>query len=425
MIKEKIMVKTVKDVELKGKRIVMRVDFNVPMKDGKVQDDERIVAAIPTIEYLLKQEVRSIVLMSHLGDPEKDMKKAEEKAKKQGEPFNPSAYIESKHKIKNVVARLSEKLGIPVQTAPSCIGQAERINSLQDGGILMLENTRFEKGEKSKDASERENLAKELARYGEIFVNDAFGSAHREHASTSTIAKFTKEAVAGLLMKKEIEHLEPIVKNPKKPFTAIIGGAKVSSKISVLQSLLQKANTLIIAGGMAYTFLKVQGHSIGDSILEEDYLDTAEKLLKDAKEKGVKIILPIDHIVATKFAEDAEPIAIDSIDIPSGHVGLDVGRKTLESYREAILSSASIVWNGPVGVFEFKNFAKGTEELAKMVAEATTKGAISIVGGGDSVAALNRFNLSSKMTHVSTGGGASLEYLEGKVLPGIACLETI
>lgn len=419
------MVKTVKDVELKGKRIVMRVDFNVPMKDGAVQDDARIVAAIPTIKYLLDQGVRSIVLMSHLGDPEKDAKKAEEKAKKQGEPFDLSSYMEAKHKIKNVAARLSEKLGIPVQTAPSCIGQLKEVEALQEGGVLMLENTRFEKGEKSKDVAEREALAKELASYGEIFVNDAFGSAHREHASTSTIAKFTKEAVAGLLMQKEIEHLEPIVKNPKKPFTAIIGGAKVSSKISVLQSLLQKASTLIIGGGMAYTFLKVQGHTIGDSILEEDYLNVAETLLKDAKEKGVKIILPVDHLVATKFSGDAEPIAIDGPDIPAGHVGLDVGHKTLEAYQAAISSSASIVWNGPVGVFEFEKFAKGTEELAKMVANATSKGTISIVGGGDSVAALNRFNLASKMTHVSTGGGASLEYLEGKTLPGIACLATI
>lgn len=419
------MVKTVKDVKLKDARIIMRVDFNVPMKNGTVQDDERIVAAIPTIKYLLEQDVRSIVLMSHLGDPEKDAKKAEEKAKKQSEAFDLSSYIEGKHKIKNVAACLSEKLGIPVETTSSCVGQLQRVQSLQKGGILMLENTRFEKGEKSKEPSEREALAKELASYGDIFVNDAFGSAHREHASTSTIAKFTKHAIAGLLMKKEIENLEPILNNPKKPFTAIIGGAKVSSKISVLQSLLKKANTLIIGGGMAYTFLKVQGHKIGDSILEEDYLNVAETLLKDAKEQGVKIILPQDHIVATKFSENAEPIAIDSIDIPDGYVGLDVGVKTIEAYRSTILSSASIVWNGPVGVFEFDNFAKGTEELAKMVAEATSKGATSIVGGGDSVAALNRFNLASKMSHVSTGGGASLEYLEGKTLPGIACLETI
>jgi len=419
------MVKTVKDIVLKDARVIMRVDFNVPMKDGKVQDEERIVAAIPTIRYLLDQGVRSIVLMSHLGDPDKDAKKAEEKAKKQGEVFNLSAYIEGKHKIKSVAVRLSEKLGLPVETTSSCVGQLERVQALKQGGILMLENTRFEKGEKSKDVAERESLAKELASYGDIFVNDAFGSAHREHASTSTIAKFTKNAVAGLLMQKEIEHLEPIVKNPKKPFTAIIGGAKVSSKISVLQSLLQKASTLIIGGGMAYTFLKVQGHTIGDSILEEDYLNVAETLLKDAKEKDVKIILPLDHIVARKFSEDAEPIIIDGVDIPSGHIGLDVGKATIDAYRSAVLASSSIVWNGPVGVFEFEKFAKGTEELAKMVAEATEKGANSIVGGGDSVAALNRFNLACKMSHVSTGGGASLEYLEGKILPGIACLETI
>ncbi|MGP1415179.1 MAG: phosphoglycerate kinase [Treponema sp.] len=418
------MVKTVKDVELKGKRVIMRVDFNVPMKDGKVQDGERIVASIPTIKYLLEHEVKSIVLMSHLGDPEKDVKKAEEKAIKEGKAFDRKDYIKAKHHLLPVANYLSSILGKEVKFAPSCLGQLDLVNSLSNGDILMLENTRLEKGEKAKDETERETFAKELAKYGDIFVNDAFGSAHREHSSTSTIAKFTNEAVAGLLMEKEITHLEPILKNPEKPFTAIIGGAKVSSKISVLQSLLSKASTMIIGGGMAYTFLKAMGHSIGSSILEEEYLDVATSLLNKAKELNVKIILPVDHICAEKFSENATPIYIENMDIPDNMLGMDVGKKTLSEYKEAILCSKTIMWNGPVGVFEFEAFATGTEYIAKMIAEATEKGAISVVGGGDSVAALNKFNLASKMTHVSTGGGASLEYLEGKILPGIACLQT-
>lgn len=418
------MVKTVKDIELKGKRVIMRVDFNVPMKDGEVQDAERIVASIPTIKYLLEHEVKSIVLTSHLGDPEKDVKKAEEKAKKEEKPFDKDAYIRAKHSLLPVATYLGKLLGKEIKFAHPCVGQSSLVNSLNNGDILMLENTRLEKGEKSKDENEREAFAKELAKYGDIFVNDAFGSAHREHSSTSTIAKFTSEAVAGLLMEKEITHLEPILKNPEKPFTAIIGGAKVSSKISVLQNLLSKASTLIIGGGMAYTFLKAMGHSIGSSILEEDYLDVASSLLEKAKKLNVKIILPIDHVLAQKFSEDAKPIYVGDVDIPHGMLAMDVGEKTLAEYKTSIMSSKTIMWNGPVGVFEFANFAHGTEYVAKAIAEATEKGATSIVGGGDSVAALNKFNLAKKMTHVSTGGGASLEYLEGKTLPGIACLKT-
>ena len=418
------MVKTIKDVELKGKRIIMRVDFNVPMKDGEVQDAERIIASVPTIKYLLEHDVKSIVLMSHLGDPEKDAKKAEEKAIKEGKPFDKEAYIKAKHNLFPVATYLGKLLGKEIKFASSCVGQLELVNSLNNGDILMLENTRLEKGEKAKDEKEREAFAKELAKYGDIFVNDAFGSAHREHASTSTIAKFTSGAVAGLLMEKEITHLEPILKNPEKPFTAIIGGAKVSSKISVLQNLLSKASTLIIGGGMAYTFLKAMGHSIGASILEEDYLPVASSLLEKAKELNVKIILPVDHICAEKFAEDAKPVYVDNMNIPADMLAMDVGEKTISEYKNAIMSSKTIMWNGPVGVFEFETFAHGTECVAKAIAEATEKGATSVVGGGDSVAALNKFNLAKKMTHVSTGGGASLEYLEGKILPGIACLET-
>ncbi len=417
------MIKTVKDVQLKDKRIIMRVDFNVPMKDGKVQDDTRITAALPTIEYILSQAPRSLVLMSHLGDPEKDGKKAKEKAEKDGKPFDMEAYINGKHKMKPVAEYLANLLHKPVEFADSCMGQLEKVNALPAGGIMMLENTRFHKEETAKDASVQAILAKELASYGDIFVNDAFGTAHRSHASTAEIAKFVKVRVAGFLMEKEIKYLEPMLKNPAKPMTAIIGGAKVSSKIGVLESLLLNASSLIIGGGMAYTFLKVQGHTIGNSLFEEDYIDTARKLLETAEKKGVKIILPIDHICAGSFSSDAQPVTVSGVDIPSGLMGMDIGEKTLALYKETITSSKSIVWNGPVGVFEFEAFSKGTAATAHYVAEATEKGAVSVVGGGDSVAAVNKFNLSSKMSHVSTGGGASLEFLEGKELPGIACLD--
>jgi len=286
----------------------------------------------------------------------------------------------------------------------------------------MLENTRFHKEETSKDGAERDVMAKELATYGDIFVNDAFGTAHRDHASTASIAKFLPTSVGGFLMEKEVKYIEPMVTSPAKPMTAIIGGAKVSSKIAVLESLLKNASTLIIGGGMAYTFLKAQGHSIGKSLVEDDFIETATNLLKSAEEKGVKILLPVDHVAAAEFA-DKDPVAIDAIDLPADLMGMDVGPKTVALYKEAILASKSIVWNGPVGVFEFENFAKGTAEVAHLVAEATGNGAMSVVGGGDSVAAVNKFNLASKMSHVSTGGGASLEFLEGKTLPGIACLE--
>ncbi|MGP1444014.1 phosphoglycerate kinase [Treponema sp.] len=417
------MVKTVKDVDLHGKRVIMRVDFNVPMKDGVVQDDTRIVAALPTITYILEQKPRSLVLMSHLGDPAKDSKKAAEKAAKDGKPFDKDAYIAGKHKMKPVALYLEKLLGKPVQLADSCKGQKVCVDSLPEGGILMLENTRFHPEETAKDSAEQEILANELASYGDVYVNDAFGTAHRAHASTATIAQFMKVKVAGFLMEKEVRYIEPMVTNPPKPMVAIIGGAKVSSKIAVLDSLLKNAAALIIGGGMAYTFLKAQGHSIGKSLVEDDFIDTAKKLLSDAKAKNVKIILPVDHLCAETFAADAKPVAIDGCDIPDTLMGMDVGPKTLELYKAEILSAKSIVWNGPVGVFEFESFAHGTEAVAHLVAEATGKGAVTVVGGGDSVAAVNKFHLADKMSHVSTGGGASLEFLEGKTLPGIACLD--
>ena len=417
------MIKTVKDIELAGKRVIMRVDFNVPMKEGKVQDDTRIMAAIPTIKYVLDAGVKSLVLMSHLGDPDKDAAKAKEKAEKDGKVFDLEKYLAGKHRMKPVAEYLSAKLGKPVVFLPSCMGQKAAIDALPDGSIVMLENTRFHKEETSKDIAKQEILAKELASYGDVYVNDAFGSAHRAHASTATIAKFSKVSVGGFLMEKEVAHLEPMLHNPPQPMVAIIGGAKVSSKIAVLISLLKTASALIIGGGMAYTFLKVKGFKVGKSLVEDDFLDTAKSLLDEAAKAGVRIVLPVDHICAAAFAPDATPVNVDGENIADDLMGLDVGPKTLALYSEVLSKAKSIVWNGPVGVFEFDAFAKGTEEVAKMVASATGRGALTVVGGGDSVAAVNKFGLASKMSHVSTGGGASLEYLEGKTLPGIACLE--
>lgn len=421
------MIKTVKDITLTGKRIIMRVDFNVPMKDGVVQDDTRIQAALPTIKYILEQKPRSLVLMSHLGDPSKDVKKAKEKAEKAGKTFTAAdeeAFLNGKNRMKPVAKYFEKELGSAVDFAPDCSGQKAAVDALPEGGVMMLENTRFHKEETSKDIEEQKKLAKEFATYGDIFVNDAFGTAHRAHASTATIAEFVSVKVGGFLMEKEVKYLEPMVTNPAKPMVAIIGGAKVSSKIAVLESLLKNASALIIGGGMAYTFLKAQGHTIGKSLVEDDFIQTAKDLLKAAAEKKVRIVLPVDHIGAESFSADAKAVAVNAIDISDNLMGMDVGPKTLEIYKKEILAAKSIVWNGPVGVFEFESFAKGTGEVANLVAESTANGAMSVVGGGDSVAAVNKFNLASKMSHVSTGGGASLEYLEGKTLPGIAILET-
>ncbi|MDR1095315.1 MAG: phosphoglycerate kinase [Spirochaetaceae bacterium] len=419
-----MVIKTVKSVDLKGKRVIMRVDFNVPMKDGVVQDDTRIVAAVPTIQYILEQGVLSLTLMSHLGDPAKDAKAAREKAgtaETGGKGFDEAAYIRGKHRMAPVAAYLAEKLGKPVVFAgeDGCFGKKAFIEGQPAGSVIMLENTRFHKEETAKEGADRDRLAKELASYGDVFVNDAFGTAHRDHASTASIAKFAPVSVAGFLMEKEVNYLEPIVTSPKKPLVAIIGGAKVSSKIAVLESLLKNASALVIGGGMAYTFLKAQGHKVGKSLVEDDQLDTARKVLDAAKKAGVEIVLPVDQVAAAAFDANAQPEAVDGVDLPDSLMGLDVGPKTVAKYREVIGKAATVVWNGPVGVFEFDAFAKGTEEVAKIVAAATGKGAVTVVGGGDSVAAVNKFGLASKMSHVSTGGGASLELLEGKKLPGI------
>ncbi len=432
------MIKTVRDIPLAGKSVVMRVDFNVPMKDGIVQDDTRIVAALPTIEFILARGASRLVLMSHLGDPDKDAEKAREKAEAAGKTFDLAKYLDGKHRMKPVAEYLSGRIGKPVVFLPSCKGQKAAMDALPAGSVVMLENTRFHKEETSKDPAKQASLAAELAGYGEVYVNDAFGTAHRAHASTAAIAEFCPVRVGGFLMEKEVRYLEPILRSPPKPMVAIIGGAKVSSKIAVLESLLRNATHLVIGGGMAYTFLKAQGHRVGKSLVEErdvdvhararpvvDHLGTATALLGMAVKSGVSIVLPVDHLCAASFSVDAVPVAVSGPDIPDELMGMDVGPATVELYRGIIGGAKSIVWNGPVGVFEFPAFSAGTESVARMVAEATDAGATSVVGGGDSVAAVNKFGLASRMSHVSTGGGASLEYLEGKTLPGIACLEQV
>jgi len=415
------MIKTIKDIDVKGKRIAMRVDFNVPMKDGKVQDDTRITAAIPSIKYLLEKGAKTITLFSHLGDPKKDTQKAKEKAEKDGKTFDEVKYIAGKHRLAPVAAYLADKLGKPVVFGgeDGCFGKKAFIEGQKDGTVILLENTRFHKEETSEDPAERDKLAKELASYGEIFVNDAFGTAHRDHASTASIAKFLKVSVGGFLMEKEVAYLEPIVTNPVKPLVAIIGGAKVSSKIAVLESLLKNASALVIGGGMAYTFLKAQGHTVGKSLVEDDQIDTAKSILAAAKKLGAEIVLPVDHVCSEKFDAGAVAKAIDAVDIPADLMGMDVGPKTIALYKKVLATAKTIVWNGPPGVFEFDAFSHGTEAVAQLVAEATGRGVITVVGGGDSVAAVNKYGLANKMSHVSTGGGASLELLEGKKLPGI------
>jgi phosphoglycerate kinase len=414
---------TVRDIDLKGKRIIVRVDFNVPMKEGVIQDDTRIRAALPTIKYILEQGPKSLVLMSHLGDPKKDMQKAKEKAEKDGKAFDEKKYIEGKHKMAPVAAQLAKLLGKDVKLAPACMGPETdaMVAALPQGGILMLENTRFHKEETSKDAAEREKMGKALAQYGDVFVNDAFGSAHRAHASTESVAHFLP-AVAGFLMEKEIEYLEEkIVKDPARPFVALIGGAKVSSKIAVLESLLTKVDRLLVGGGMAYTFLKAKGLSVGTSLVEDDMIDTARQILQKAYETNIYIYLPIDHIVTTEFSADAEPKHVARGNIDANEMGMDIGPLTIQKFTGALKGAKTVFWNGPVGVFEFPKFATGTIAIAKAIAELPD--CVTVIGGGDSVSAVNKAGVADKMTHISTGGGASLELIEGKELPGVKALK--
>jgi phosphoglycerate kinase len=388
--------KTVKDVDLRGKRVLCRVDFNVPIKNGKITDDTRIRESLPTLLYILEQPGTRLILMSHLGRP-----------KDKPEP---------EYSLKPAADRLAELLGKPVAMAPDCVGEAveAQAKSLGEGGVLLLENVRFHKEETENSP----DFAARLARLGDIYVNDAFGSAHRAHASTEGVAHHLP-AVAGFLMEKEIKFLGGVFENPGKPFVAIIGGAKVSTKIAVLESLLPRVSSMIIGGGMAYTFLKAQGLQVGKSLVEDELLQTASSLLKKAEEQKVRILLPLDHQVAAEFNESAKAEYVPSRAVPADRIGMDIGDKTLDSYRKVIAGAKTVVWNGPLGVFEFAQFARGTLEVAKMVA--ACKGT-TVVGGGDSVAAVQKFGLAGKISHVSTGGGASLELLEGKTLPGIAAL---
>ena len=388
---------TIRDADLTGKRVLIRVDFNVPLKEGVVKDDTRIRAALPTIEYILSQKGASLVVMSHFGRP---------KGKK-----NPE------FSMAPIGKRFAELLGKPVKVAPDVIGpevEAE-VKALKAGEVLLLENVRFYPDEEANNP----DYAKALASYGDVYVNDAFGTAHRAHASTEGVAHFLP-SYAGFLIEKEVKFMAPLLENPEHPFVAIIGGAKVSSKIGVLQSLLKTCDTMVIGGGMAYTFLTVQGHKVGKSLVESDYLDTARDFLKAAAEKKVNVILPVDHIAAEAFEENAAPVAVDGIDIPDSLMGMDVGPKTIALIKDAVSKAKSVVWNGPLGVFEFDSFAKGTLDIAKAVADC--KGT-TVVGGGDSVAAVNKFGLADKLSHVSTGGGASLEFLQGLPLPGIVALQ--
>lgn len=393
---------TIDDVDLKGKKALVRVDFNVPMtSDLKVADDKRIVEALPTIRKILNAG-GSVILMSHLGRPK-------------GQP-NPEFSLQP------VATHLSILLNIPVKFARDCIGKAARqmVDDLKPKEVLMLENLRFHMEEEAND----EDFARELASYGDLFVNDAFGTAHRAHASTEGITKFLKPAVAGYLMQKELAYLGKAVTDPKRPYAAILGGAKISGKIDVIQNLLPKVDVLIIGGGMAFTFFQAQGLEIGDSLVEQEKLALARKILDDVKQKHLRMILPIDCVIADRFDNNAQRKVVSVSKIPQGWRGLDIGPETVKLINMEIRRAKTIIWNGPMGVFEMSNFANGTLEVARILAEATKAGATTVVGGGDSAAAVSQLGFEAAMSHVSTGGGASLEFLEGKKLPGVVALDT-
>jgi len=409
--------KTLRDVSLKGVRVLMRVDFNVPIKDGRITDDTRVRAALPSLKHVLEKG-GSLVLMSHLGRPK-------------GKGF------EAEFSLKPVADHLARVLGRPVAFAPDCLAAGGMVGAMRPGDVLMLENTRFYKEEegkvkktdemseeeyKEKKAAMKEKqkaMAQKLASYGDIYCNDAFGSAHRAHASTAVVCKFMKESVAGFLMEKEIEYLGGAVEKPARPFVAILGGAKVSDKLAVVQNLIGKVDTLIIGGGMAYTFLKAQGHAIGKSLCEEDQLDYARNMIAEAGRRGVKFMLPVDNVAADKF-DAAAATRIVGADIPEGWMALDIGPESIRLFGEAVAGARTVVWNGPMGCFEMEPFAAGTMGIVKAVA--ANRGCVSIVGGGDSVSAVNKSGLAAGITHISTGGGASLEFLEGKELPGVKAL---
>lgn len=414
--------KTVADVDVAGKKVLLRCDFNVPQdkKTGAITSDKRIVAALPTIQYLLEHGA-AVIACSHLGKPEpvfdKWVKKQLEKGKDPAE-LTQEAWEKSLRKLTlaPVAQRLSQLLGREVLFAHDVVGEdaAAKANALQPGQILLLENTRFEKGETKNDPE----FAKKLASFADIYVSDAFGAVHRAHASTAGVAAYLP-AVSGFLIEKELRVMGGALENPKRPLVAILGGSKVSSKIGVINNLLEIADTIIIGGGMAYTFSAAQGGKIGNSLLESAWMDYANEMVKKAADKGVKLLLPVDTVIADRFAPDADTAVVKAGQIPDGWEGLDIGPETVKLYCAAVADAGTVIWNGPMGVFEFDKFAVGT----RAVAEALSKtDAITIVGGGDSAAAVEQLGYADKMTHISTGGGASLEFLEGKELPGVACL---
>lgn len=390
--------KTIEDIDVKGKRVLARCDFNVPLMDGEITNDKRIVAALPTIKYLMEHGAK-VILCSHLGRPKGEYK--------------------PEFSLAPVAKKLSEYLGTEVKLAedPEVVGEnAKRIASeLKDGEVMLLENIRYRKEETKNE----ENFSKELASLADIFVNDAFGTAHRAHCSTTGVAAYLP-AVCGFLIQKEIKFMGGALANPKRPLVAILGGAKVSDKIGVISNLIDKCDTIIIGGGMAYTFMKYLGHSIGDSLLEADWVEKAGQMMADAEAKGVKFLIPVDNKVGREYAADTEAKIVSSDEIPDGWMGLDIGPKSMEVFVDAIKGAGTVIWNGPMGVSEWDNFAAGTIAVANAVAES---GAVSIIGGGDSVAAVTKLGFADKMSHISTGGGASLEFLEGKELPGIAALQ--
>ncbi len=390
--------KTIEDIDVKGKKVLARCDFNVPLKDGEITNDKRIVAALPTIKYLMEHGAK-VILCSHLGRPKGEYK--------------------PEFSLAPVAKRLSEYLGVEVKLAEDAevVGPNAKAMAaeLKDGEVMLLENVRY----RAEETKNEENFSKELASLADIFVNDAFGTAHRAHCSTTGVAAYLP-AVCGYLIQKEIKFMGGALANPKRPLVAILGGAKVSDKIGVIENLIDKCDTIIIGGGMAYTFMKYLGHNIGTSLLEADWVEKAGEMMKKAEDKGVKFLIPVDNKVGKEYDENTEAKVVSSDDIPDGWMGLDIGPKTQEIFADAIKGAGTVIWNGPMGVSEWDNFAAGTISVAKAVADS---GAISIIGGGDSVAAVTKLGFADKMSHISTGGGASLEFLEGKDLPGICALQ--
>ena len=414
--------KTVKDIDVKGKKVLCRCDFNVPQdkKTGAITDDKRIVAALPTIKYLLEQGA-AVIACSHLGKPVATFDSYVKKQVEKGKDADSVTREEWEKSLKKlslapVAKRLSELLGQEVIMAADVVGEDAKAKAaaLQPGQIMLLENTRFEKGE-TKNSPE---TAKAMADMADVYVSDAFGAVHRAHASTAGVSEYLP-AVSGFLIQKELEIIGGALANPKRPLVAILGGSKVSSKIGVINNLLEIADTIIIGGGMAYTFSAAKGGKVGDSLLEADWMDYSNEMVKKAEEKGVKLLLPIDTVIADAFDPDANSQVVASGEIPDGWQGLDIGPKTVELYCDAVKDAGTVIWNGPMGVFEFAKFAKGTEAVAEALSKTS---AITIIGGGDSAAAVQQLGYADKMTHISTGGGASLEFMEGKELPGVACL---